>query len=103
MLIVTLRWTEPEDGTHRIVFPDGDEAEVKELAAYLKEKWGDDYGETVASVKAKRGLRLRKGEAVDAADEDPWKDLALNVRYTSGEGLYDKDIPIFAKRGIARQ
>lgn len=96
MLVVTLTWTEPTDGTHAILFPDGAEEEIAELDEYLRELHGSEYGETIARL----GWHRKKG---DATDEDPWGDLALNVRYTTGEELYEEECPIFARRGIARQ
>lgn len=95
MLVVTLTWTEPTEGSHAILFPDDALKDVADLDEWLQAKWGAEYGETIAKIswEKKRGR---------PTDEDPWGDLALNVRYSSGEELYEEDCPVLKEHGQER-
>jgi hypothetical protein len=100
MIVCTLRWTEPEDGTHTMLFPNNEDlTDLMEVAAFCKKSFGNEVGHTIASMKLEQ-----KGQsgAEDPLGNLPWNDLALNVRYSSGEDLYEKDCPEFKKRGIER-
>jgi hypothetical protein len=95
MIVCTLTWQEPEEGSHVILFPNEDFEDLLEVAKWVKSKMGGEVGDTIAAMK----LSQKKGKPTD---DDPWGDLALNVRYSSGEELYDEDCPTFVKRGQER-
>jgi hypothetical protein len=94
IIVCTLRWTEPTPGSHVILFPNDAFEDLLEVSNFCKKSFGNEVGETIAEIS----LHQKKGEP----DEDPWGDLALQVRYSSGEGLYQRDCPVFVKHGIAR-
>ena len=95
MIVCTLVWTEPTEGHHVIVFADEDLTDLLEVAKFCKDKFGDEVGHTIASMKIQQKKHL-------ANDDNPWGDLALNTRYSSGEELYDEDCPAFTKHGVER-
>jgi hypothetical protein len=97
MLIVTLHWQEPQEGSHVIVFPDGTMEDLAEIAEFVDLHHGDAVGETIAKMEC----HPQKGE-VPPSEEDPWEDLALNLRYSSGEELYEEDCEVFTKHGVER-
>jgi hypothetical protein len=102
MIVVVLSWTQPVPGTHGILFPDESEIDLGEAIAWLRGRWGDgEWGHFVAEVelesRSPSRLTFQPREVASA-----WADLALNVRYAGGEGLYEIDCPAFARRGIRR-
>jgi hypothetical protein len=104
MIACVLKWREPQEGDV-IFFPNEAEADLKEVAAFIDKKMGDEVGDTIAKMTihlatGPRQLGYHPGDVANA--DDPWGDLALNVRYSSGEDLYAKDCPIFTKHGQER-
>ncbi len=96
MIVCTLTWTEPTEGSHVILFPDADMGDLVEADAWIRSSaMAGEIGETIAEMH----LAQKKGEATD---EDPWGDLALNTRYSSGEELYEEDCPVFVRHGQER-
>jgi hypothetical protein len=106
MIACILTWTEPEEGDHAIFFPNEAEADLREVAAYVDAKMGDSVGDTIAKMRlfpytGPMALGyIPKG--TETIGEDPWDDLALNIRYSSGEELYDEDCPALKRRGQER-
>ena len=82
MIVVVLTWQEPQEGAHAILF---------------QKIMGDEGGVTIA-----RMTLVQKGRSEDNGENDRWEELALNLRYSSGEELYDVDNHIFKRRGIER-
>jgi hypothetical protein len=97
MAIAILAWQEPEEGMCSIPFPDSDLSDLEDTTAWFKNAAGDDWGETIASIHL-----TRKKTQIMSEEIDPWNDLACNMRYTTGEGIYKTDCPILKKHGIER-
>jgi hypothetical protein len=105
MIVCTLVWTEPQEGSHTIFFADDCLTDLFEVAKFVKDKMGDEVGETIASMKIQQKKEGTHGRAFlqeNTVRLDPWDDLALNIRYSSGEELYDEDCPAFTKHGQER-
>jgi hypothetical protein len=97
MIVVVLSWQEPQEGSHAILFPDEDRADLVQAAEWVEKKAGDEYGSNIARVEL-----VQKGRAADDGESGAWEDLGLNTRYSSGEELYDEDCPAFTKHGVER-
>lgn len=96
MIVCTLTWKEPTEGSHAILFPDSALVDLYRVVKWVEAKMGDEVGDTIAKMHL---LQKNKSRGVD---EDPWGDLALNIRYSSGEELYDEDCPVLKKHGQER-
>lgn len=109
--IVTFRWTEPEAGQGAEVWNltakqwPQIEAAIAWVAAYWEENENSGDGEdAVGNTIVATGIHATKARTGHDARgiSDCLQRLADNVRYSTGEGLYEQDCPIFAKHGIAR-
>ena len=105
-LIITARWTEPTSDTDaKVVFLDGDPTKARaqhealnNIIEWAEEKAGQDWGHTIPAVEM-FGTQAIAGDlnfrmAVDY--------LASNLRYDTGEGIYDEDCETLAELGIVR-
>ncbi len=97
MIVVVLSWQEPQPGAHAILFPNESHGLLVQVAEWVEKKAGDEYGSTIARVDL-----VQKGRSEDEGEKGAWEDLALNVRYSSGEELYDEDCPVFKELGVER-
>ena len=99
--VIALSWEEPEQGSHAEV-ASLDEAgweDVESAIEWVEGQAGDEYGVTIVRADL-HPTRARGGDRTDTADV--LQDLALQVRYSSGEGVYGEDCPAFLKHGVRR-
>ena len=97
IVIVILRWIEPEEGSVIYPFLDVELDNLLELKNWLEEVVPDgDYGETIASMD------FHTLDVPSVSTGVHYEELALGVRYNTGEGIYSKDCPVFAERRILR-
>ncbi|AUX25137.1 uncharacterized protein SOCEGT47_056810 [Sorangium cellulosum] len=102
--IVSFSWSEPEPGRHAEVW-DLSPAEWRQVAeaidwvSFYWESMGKGVGGKISLAEIHR-TRATGGDRTDIVDA--LRMLADSVRYSTGEGLYERDCPIFARHGIAR-
>jgi len=97
MIVVVLSWLEPDQGAHAILFPDAAKADLRKVTKWVEKQAGDEYGNTIARIDL-----VQKWLPPDDGESGAWEDLALNIRYSSGEELYEKDCPMLKKHGVER-
>lgn len=101
--IVMHKWEEPESGSYAEVWdlspPEWEQvqAAIAWVREYWEEKDGGEYGSTIVETEVIE-TRATGGECDGL--EDALRRLALQVRYTTGEGLYEEECPIFEEAGI---
>jgi hypothetical protein len=59
MIVCTLTWQEPEEGSHTILFPDEDWDDLQKVSSFCEEAFGDEVGGT--SRRRRRRGRRRRG------------------------------------------
>jgi hypothetical protein len=91
---VQLKWLEPEPGKAKLNIPLSQD-EVTVLIEFMKGQVGESYGDTVVSLKV-----LPYDSKVEPIDINQ---LATEIRYNSGEGIYSDDYPLFSNNGISRE
>lgn len=65
MIVCTLTWKEPTEGSHTILFPDADEADLVAVDEWVRKgEFASEVGDTIAAMH----LSKKKGRA---KDDDP--------------------------------
>lgn len=105
-LIITLSWTEPSYGSDaRIVFLSSIPAiarvqgdVIESIIAWAEKKAGKDWGATIAHVM----VFYTDAVADDLNYQEAVAYIATNIRYDTGEGIYDEDCPWLLEHKIER-
>jgi hypothetical protein len=103
--VVSFRWDEPESGQSAEVWEltsdewDKAEAAIEWVRAYWEARDGGELGSTIVDARV-HATRATGGDADGL--EDAMRRYADNVRYSTGEGLYEEDCPVFAAHGVER-
>lgn len=98
--IVTLQWQEPEPGITAVVWclsiPEWES--IDEILTWVASQVGTELGNTIAQCEVHPTIALGPRPLFTVCAH--W--LAAQVRYTTGEGIYAEDCPVFAAHGIVR-
>lgn len=99
MIACVLVWTEPQEGSEVILFEDSAMGDLVKVKAFVDDECGDEVGCSIArmDLHEKTINQLYRDDVAGS-----WEDLALNIRYSSGEELYENDCPVFKGLGIER-
>ncbi len=95
-MIVSLYWMEPESESWICEVTDATDEELREVRDWVKKQAGDEYGNTIPSI------RLTPGQVNETQSKISFEDFAAAVRYASGDELFQEDCPAFKSRGIER-
>jgi len=99
--IVSMDWLEPSEG-HETEVWSLTAAEWKEVDAVIKFE-NAEQGDNVGDTFVKFTFKSTKATGADRDSiEDVMDTLGVNIRYSTGEDLYDKDCPVLKKYKIER-
>lgn len=100
-VIITFRWFAPipgEDGKVAVLSEE-ETTDLRAAVEWARGKMTQEWGDTIARVDV-FATKASGGDLLTGKGTIAY--VATNIRYDTGEGLYDEDCPVFAKYGISR-